>query len=263
MLLNLSLKKKITLTIVSLVFIFLGLFIYLYSPVIFQEGNPWPQIKGAFQLGFSNKEIIAISANKYITKSDNGAEVINRYLKNKGYNFIEQMGSGYLYQSANQLIFVVRRQYSRFYLIWNIGESNNLNNLVESRDHSIIAEELQECLPKSDMASYEKCNELLAEIRNFADCVSAGFSLMKSNPPQCATPDGRIFTDDTNSSWDMVLTALGDCQVESVFQAHSRFVSVDLKNGNKITAYEPQIDDIMKAIDSLEGRCGSIRMATE
>lgn len=263
MFLNSSLKKKITLTIVSLVFIFLGLFIFLYSSVIFQEGNPWPQIKGVIKLSLTDKEIIPVSANKYITKSDDGAEVINRYLENKGYNFIEQMGSGYLYQSADQLISVVRRQYSRFYLIWNIGESNSLNNLVESRDHNTIAEELQECLPKSDMASYEKCNELLAEIRNFADCVSAGFNIMKSNPPQCTVPDGRIFTDDTNSSWDIVLTALNDCQVESVFQAHSRFVSVDLKNGNKITAYEPQIDDIMKAVDGLEGRCGKIRMATE
>jgi hypothetical protein len=56
-----------------------------------------------------------------------------------------------------------------------------------------LAEQLAECLPKSDMTSHEKCNELLKQITNFDNCVIAGFSIMKSNPSQCATPDGRIF----------------------------------------------------------------------
>lgn len=263
MLLGYSKKKKVVLIIISLAFILSGLFISLYSPVIFQEGNPWPQLKGVFQLSLADKEMVAIADNRYMTKSENGSEIIEKYLAEKGYRFTEQMGSGYFYESDTQSIAVVGRQYSRFYVIWSIGEPNSLNNLAESREYNTIAEELQECLPKSDMASHEKCSELLAAIRNFSDCVAAGFSIMKSNPPQCAAPDGRIFTDETNSSWDMVLTALNDCEVESVFQSHSRFVSADLKNGNKMTTYEPQIDDIMNAVDSLGGRCGNIRMATE
>ena len=46
------------------------------------------------------------------------------------------------------------------------------------------------------MASHEKCNELLKQITDYKSCVAAGFSIMKSNPPQCATPDGRIFVED-------------------------------------------------------------------
>jgi hypothetical protein len=45
----------------------------------------------------------------------------------------------------------------------------------------------------SDTASKEKCDELLKQITDFDSCVMAGFSIMKSNPPQCATPDGRTF----------------------------------------------------------------------
>jgi predicted NAD-dependent protein-ADP-ribosyltransferase YbiA (DUF1768 family) len=100
-------------------------------------------------------------------------------------------------------------------------------------------------------------------IRNFDDCVNAGFTIMKSNPPQCATPDGRTFTDETNSTWDVVLTTLNNCEVESVFQTHSKLVTLKLKNGNKVTAYEPQIDAVMKVVADLKGKCGDIRMATE
>jgi hypothetical protein len=56
-----------------------------------------------------------------------------------------------------------------------------------------IADELKECMPRSDWGSYEKCNRLIKMITDYNSCVAAGFSIMKSNPPQCALPDGRIF----------------------------------------------------------------------
>jgi hypothetical protein len=86
---------------------------------------------------------------------------------------------------------------------------------------------------------------------------------MKSNPPQCATVDDRTFTDETNSTWDIALIALNSCEVESVFQTHSKLITLNLKNGNELTAYEPNIDDVMEVIDDLQGRCGKIRIATE
>lgn len=56
-----------------------------------------------------------------------------------------------------------------------------------------IKEQLMDCLPKSDMGSKEKCENLLKTINSFEGCVSAGFSIMKSNPEKCQTPDGRTF----------------------------------------------------------------------
>jgi len=64
----------------------------------------------------------------------------------------------------------------------------------EPRQDGNLAVQLAECLPRSDGASHEKCLRLLGQIKDFDDCVMAGFSIMKSNPPQCATPDGRTFT---------------------------------------------------------------------
>jgi hypothetical protein len=69
-------------------------------------------------------------------------------------------------------------------------QPNSLSNTQKS-----LAEELRDCLPKSDTASHEKCNELLKQITDYDSCVNTGFSIMKSNPPQCATPDGRTFVE--------------------------------------------------------------------
>lgn len=448
--------KNIFFKIIILGLVIFGIGIFLYSPVIFQEGNPWPQIKGVFQLNFTGKDLVKLSSeeNKYITKSNNGVEIIKAFMKDKDYDFTEQMGSGYFFvkDDLNGAV-VTHKYYSRFYSLWNITETNNadliewleykneeygfifnypsvsvdnylwgnltetlplseilLPNQVLSKDnnfylhqqyslkkdeqtgaisktentfmpeydesysypiawHIIIldvnnesdldevikkklgpgckykskiptnfndnyrieidgdgkdlgdtlcpvnyqnyiiyspdqkkvafwstgqecqiglgfmanncfdqkisesfhfygiqktpADELKECLPKSDTASHEKCQELLTTIRNFADCAKAGFSIMKSNPPQCATPDGRNFIDETNSTWEMALLAINNCEVESVFQNHGELVTLKLKNGNKLIAYEPNIDDVMKVVDELNGRCGDIRLATE
>jgi len=253
-----SSKNKKILLLVSVTILLLGIFMFFYSPVIFQEGNPGPQIKGIAQLTFSDKDIVKLDVgeNKYITKSNN-SEIIKSLMREKGYDFTEQLGSAYLFESPTRTSAVAyHRYYSRYYSLWSIAE-----NLIE--EDAELADELKECLPKSDMASHERCNELLATIRNFDDCVKAGFLIMQSNPPQCTTPDGRNFTDETNSNWNTVLAALNNCEVKSVFQTHSKLVTIKLKNGDIITAYEPKIDDVMRVVENLNGQCGNIRLATE
>jgi len=380
----LSKNKKILLSI-SIAILAVGIFVFLYSPVIFQEGNPWPQIKGIVQLNFTNKGIIKLSEleNKYITKSENGQKTISDFLKNQGYKLLEQMGSGYLFESDNgDRLIASHSFYSRFYSIWKLSEIDNIRKSIEWVDYKneeygfmlrypkvsvdnylwgaalpegvsisdvllpnqilsknnnfylhekydvsinqktgeliktentsvpeyngpgypvpwnivilevknendldkiikqklgsgcsyktriptafndnyriemngdgkdlgstacpvnyvnyiiynpvqgkvafwgtgqecqigldfincfdaeisnsfhfydeqkSLAEELKECLSKSGTASHEKCNELLKQIIDYDSCVNVGFSIMKSNPPQCATPDGRTF----------------------------------------------------------------------
>jgi hypothetical protein len=180
-------KSKKVLLFASAILLVAGIFLFLFSPVIFQEGNPWPQIKGIVQLAISRSDMIELpdSDSKYLTKNKGGWDVIDNFLKNKGYEFTEQMGSGYFYKSFDSNVVLTRRQYGRFYIIWTVIINKN-----ES-----LAERLKECLPKSDMASHEKCSKLLKQINDYYSCVNAGFSIMKSNPPQCATPDGRTFVE--------------------------------------------------------------------
>ena len=172
--------------IIAIISFALGALIYNYSKVIFQEGNPWPEIKGIVQLKFSGKDIIRLSGSddKFMTESKNGT-MIHDFMKTKGYEFTEQMGSGYFFESATgQSAIATHKYYSRYYSLWTITENK-----------TTLADELKECLPKSDTASHEKCNELLKQITDYDSCVNVGFSIMKSNPPQCATPDGRTFVD--------------------------------------------------------------------
>jgi hypothetical protein len=183
-----SLKNKKVLLFIFAFFLVVGIFLFLYSSVIFQEGNPWPQIKGISQLNFTNKDIVKLSkpGNVYMTKSKNGQEIIKDFMKDNGYDYIEQIGSGYFFKSSAGKSVVVHKYYSHYYSLWNITEN------VEDKENS-LTEGLRDCLPKSDTASHEKCNELLKQITDYNSCVEAGFSIMKSNPPQCATPDNRIF----------------------------------------------------------------------
>lgn len=57
-----------------------------------------------------------------------------------------------------------------------------------------VAQQLQDCLPKSDMASKAKCDQLLLTIQTFDGCVEAGFAVQESYPERCLLPDGRSFT---------------------------------------------------------------------
>lgn len=186
-------NKGIIIAIISFAF---GALIYNFSTIIFQEGNPWPQIKGIAQLNFGNTDMVKLSGsdNKYITKSKNGEEIVKSFMKNKGYDYLEQMGAGYFFQSpTGKSAVVAHKYYSRYYSLWSVAEHTENNE-------SGLAGELRDCLPKSDTASHEKCNELLKQIIDFDSCAAAGFSIMKSNPPQCATPDGRTFIQEANGA---------------------------------------------------------------
>lgn len=64
-------------------------------------------------------------------------------------------------------------------------------------------------------------------------------------------------------TWEEVVRAIENCEVEAVFQAHSREVSITYKDGRELQAIEPAIDDIIGITLSAEPNCGPIIMATE
>lgn len=70
---------------------------------------------------------------------------------------------------------------------------------VKPPETASIARQLADCLPKSDMQSHRTCTRLLAGITDFRTCAAAGLPVMESDPPRCATPDGRTFTQPTVS----------------------------------------------------------------
>jgi ribosome-associated translation inhibitor RaiA len=64
-------------------------------------------------------------------------------------------------------------------------------------------------------------------------------------------------------SWESIKQAISNCEAKSGFQNHSQDVTLKLKNGSELIAVEPNIDDIITAIDEATVKCGSIPIATE
>jgi len=149
-----SSKNKKILLLVSAIILIAGIFLSLHSSVIFQEGNPWPQIKGIIQLKFSGADIVQLSGsdNKFITESKNGM-MIHNFMKTKGYEFTGQMGSGYFFKSSTgQSAVVTHKYYSRYYSLWTISENKNDsdNNLwtTTTNDDGIMFQYPKELLAK-------------------------------------------------------------------------------------------------------------------
>jgi hypothetical protein len=51
----------------------------------------------------------------------------------------------------------------------------------------------QQMKPKQSAQSPQLLAQNGSSILSFEDCVMAGYPIMRSLPPQCATPDGRVF----------------------------------------------------------------------
>ncbi len=66
-----------------------------------------------------------------------------------------------------------------------------------------------------------------------------------------------------DTSWLNIKSAIENCNVKDIMQAHSLLVSATLKDGTKITGYEPKIDDIMDVVNTSKDKCGDITIATE
>jgi len=147
--------KRNILRVIIVCLIVLGISIFVYSPVIFQEGNPLPQIKGIFQLNFAGKDLVKLSSeeNKYLTKSDQGVEIIKTFMKDEGYDFIEQMGSGYFFVKDNlKGVIVTHKQYSRFYSLWNIAEEKFFQAVFSGTFVCLPVKDIN--LPHNDICLY-------------------------------------------------------------------------------------------------------------
>lgn len=135
------------------------------------------------------------------------------------------------------------------------------------------AEQLAACLPLSDMESKQTCDSLISQIQTFEDCSAAGFPVLERFPALCSTPDGRQFEQpnflaetnfETNSSWEEIIQALNNCEVVAVMQTHRQEVTAELKDGRKLNALEPELDNIIdKALEARDKCRLDIVIATE
>lgn len=325
-------SKKILFIILPIFFIF-GLFLFFYSLVIFQESNPWSQTKGIIQLNFTNKDMVKISSeeNKYITKSNNGVSVIKSYMEDKGYNFVEQIGSGYFFQSTTgESAIVTHNYYSRFYSLWNVNENNKkidelINFTLRERameqyllsqkyfswknrqdSHTFcVIENLRPDQELFPLYIWAYCGEYIIEDGELKNISGSSVPAKIDYPNELSyydlskfshevPRDGADYTKDIKKifpehvqqkifnhdvegliekteeyaftnifNWNLIKQSASNCEIKSVMQNHALEVTATLKNGEEITAREPNIDDIFDIINQYTDECGKVIMATE
>ena len=66
-----------------------------------------------------------------------------------------------------------------------------------------------------------------------------------------------------STAWDSVVAAIEDCRVKSAVQTHKRQATVTLKDGYRLAAVEPNLDDIMDVIAGVSQKCGDFPVGTE
>jgi hypothetical protein len=76
-------------------------------------------------------------------------------------------------------------------------------------------------------------------------------------------PDCEFASCPGETEWLAIKQAIANCEVESVWQTHTRMVGAELKNGEELTAVEPELDDIIDLAIAVTEKCGEILMGTE
>lgn len=118
--------KKILIVMLIVILLPLG-FIYIQlGSALTQEGNPFPYLRSIMKLEISNngKEKVVDGQHeaRYISefKVKYPYGIAIEFMESKGWEFKEQMGSGFIFEKNGQEVVVETRQYSKQYYIWDV-----------------------------------------------------------------------------------------------------------------------------------------------
>lgn len=137
--------------------------------------------------------------------------------------------------------------------IWNINTDSESINKPESRedDYKIMESSNESCTQDKDC--------------ELSPLFMSGYAFRSDCPYQgkCIQNICTVICPGFGNKWEKIKNAIYGCEVESVSQNHSNEVTVKLKDGNKIEAIEPNIDDVFGIVAEAKSKCGEITMATE
>lgn len=119
-------KKKLAaiLSTVLAVVIILTVLTIAYAPAIFQRGNPLPYLKAARVLRFAELENVKDDTRAgavYMTRvSSDSSQIIWHLSEEYGMNFVEQAGSGYIFERSGLKIVVSTETLWGKYIVWDV-----------------------------------------------------------------------------------------------------------------------------------------------
>jgi len=87
----------------------------------------------------------------------------------------------------------------------------------------------------------------------------------KRGNPQAPMPDFNPseinYKEIQEIDWQVMKKVINNCEAKMVMQTHKQIVIATLKDGRKLKALEPVIDDVIKI--AVEAKCWNMNIATE
>jgi hypothetical protein len=118
--------KKVIIAVLLFFLLFFGLIGLRFGSVLTQEGNPIPYLIAISKYELSNngyEEVLETTNEiKYVSEFEKKYPLgmAKEFMKTKGWEFKEQMGSGLIFEKDKETITIETRQYSKHYFIWDI-----------------------------------------------------------------------------------------------------------------------------------------------
>lgn len=110
--------KKIVATVLVIICLF-GIFIYLRWDAIFQKGNPIPYLISASKIT-EEKPYVKVNKNVVISKIGECPELFEDVEGLLGVEYIEQVGSGYIFTDGAKSYTISSEIYWGRYIVWTL-----------------------------------------------------------------------------------------------------------------------------------------------
>ncbi|WP_245712485.1 hypothetical protein [Anaerobacillus alkalilacustris] len=124
--------KRLLVIILVIVILLIGIIGIKFGSALGQEGNPTPVLTAIMKLESSNSHYEQVTDTeqgiKFVSKNGSGSQekIIKEFMVEKGFEFKEQMGSGYIFEKDEMTTIVVTRLFTKNYFLWEVP--NEVNN---------------------------------------------------------------------------------------------------------------------------------------
>ena len=103
---------------------FLGTLLFVCRETIFQRGNPIPYLIAAVQISESNPYVaVDDGSGTYISMSGECPELLDFFQEKTGMDFVEQVGSGYLFADDAGTAVISSEVYWKYFTVWELPDA--------------------------------------------------------------------------------------------------------------------------------------------
>lgn len=113
--------KKIAISFLIIIVIFLSIFFTFIKNTLYQEWNPVPIIKWIWEIVYNKNNFVEFKDWKYIAKTKRDY-LMKDFMKKNWYTFLEQMWAWFSFENKDwKKIVVTWRQFSSFFRVYYIN----------------------------------------------------------------------------------------------------------------------------------------------